>query len=1389
MAKHPIIALRANLISPMDHTDQTPQRRIMTIKALGVFALLLTLMLSAGNAVAVVDESFEAYTSGTSANVAAPSRFSPVDALPIGVIVNGVSTANVPTSKVLQQFTATGTAATRIAGADLVGDVEISLDFLVAGGTHNIWLRDSTLNIDAVLIRLIDAGSGAPGKFYLQVQGNTGSSPPVFEALVDQGDWVRGTITLHIDANPALSSFSVSFVNLTDDTAINPQTGNGVSGGMFAGNPVAKVNQAQAESTGGVLQIDNIAVQNNSINIASATYGAIPLASSQISNVNQQAEKVIDNNAGTAWASTTGTFPNWMELRWHQPFDLHAVIISESVSQACSSYRIDAYRVDTNTWETVVGPKANASPGQPISESLNTPGVLKVRFYALTPHNGAPRSGMHTIEVYGSAEWIEAVEAGLPPYQPDSGLFPAQHANALFSRTSFSANPTDPEPGQTVQVSVQLRKTTNDTRDYGFQFRIGRMGDGDGYGGVDYTAAVTEVKPAIPTSQWVTGQDYTITADIYLPEWAPHDNLPVVVTPLRAASGAPSFTPASSGRIVNVTDNIVGTVDVRRFATDPTPWPAVVPTTTVRVENDQANLYVNGKYVPPYIMTVPDYASYQAMGGQATPETHLWRVLVLKDVAADYNTPAGDAENAQYFAGINQEINNLLKIDPDAYIIVTFLMRPTIWSLNWPNETTVLSDGTRHSYSLSSPRWAAQVDYDYRALTAHLMTQPYAGHVIGVQYEVSKETQYWGWEVLTNTVNTPRADIVLGDFSPVHIAAFRQWLQEKYVTEAALKDAWNDPAVTFANAYPTPSVLRQMDPTLMFKDPAVTAMPMDYWQFHGEAMAKMAEVAAKAVKEASGGKYLTGMWGFYSTGTFTTGTRPGTLVHCGYTAYQKAMQSPYIDSLSMIQAYTHRLGGRPMLTESLPRSIIRHGKMPLIEFDVRTFFVPLEVASNTFSEQESIAAMYSYAWGAGLQGTALWWVGFPAGAVGSSRNSIPWFTTDSINQVIFKAKRWFDAIRATPSPSISEVAVFFNNADIWGIDPYDGYKALVSAQYQTAFFELMRVGAPVDYYELDDIYLPGMDQYKVYVFLNAHNLSTAQRDQIKSMVRQAGKTAVWVYGSGFSDGSANSVANIQDLTGMVTEVTLERRLPTVNFLPGHALTANIPVGYTMQPRRWEHDPNPYSIGPIFNVNDPSAEPLGTYAHNGKVAYATKMVGGGRSVYMAIPYMSSVVLRDICRQAGVFLYNEANVYLDADKHFVIVSNSDVPINTTIKLPYTSHIYDLWNDTVIGVSNSFTANIPAKESRMYFYGSSTELAAFQAAILEAGPEPPSLAGDLNGDGFVGIADLNIVLGRWNQTVPVGDKSQGDPSCDGYVGISDLNIVLGNWNAGTPPGAGSR
>ncbi len=76
--------------------------------------------------------------------------------------------------------------------------------------------------------------------------------------------------------------------------------------------------------------------------------------------------------------------------------------------------------------------------------------------------------------------------------------------------------------------------------------------------------------------------------------------------------------------------------------------------------------------------------------------------------------------------------------------------------------------------------------------------------------------------------------------------------------------------------------------------------------------------------------------------------------------------------------------------------------------------------------------------------------------------------------------------------------------------------------------------------------------------------------------------------------------------------------------------------------------------------------------------------------------------------------------------------------------------------------------------------------QLALLT--PLPTAIQGDLDGDGFVGINDLNIVLANWNQNVPPANPL-ADPSGDGFVGIDDLNEVLGNWNAGTPPGASSH
>jgi PEP-CTERM motif len=66
----------------------------------------------------------------------------------------------------------------------------------------------------------------------------------------------------------------------------------------------------------------------------------------------------------------------------------------------------------------------------------------------------------------------------------------------------------------------------------------------------------------------------------------------------------------------------------------------------------------------------------------------------------------------------------------------------------------------------------------------------------------------------------------------------------------------------------------------------------------------------------------------------------------------------------------------------------------------------------------------------------------------------------------------------------------------------------------------------------------------------------------------------------------------------------------------------------------------------------------------------------------------------------------------------------------------------------------------------------------------PPLPGGGADVDGDGWVGIADLNYVLSNWNQFAIPGGELTGDIIPDGFVGIEDLNVVLGNWNAGSSP-----
>jgi hypothetical protein len=133
-------------------------------------------------------------------------------------------------------------------------------------------------------------------------------------------------------------------------------------------------------------------------------------------------------------------------------------------------------------------------------------------------------------------------------------------------------------------------------------------------------------------------------------------------------------------------------------------------------------------------------------------------------------------------------------------------------------------------------------------------------------------------------------------------------------------------------------------------------------------------------------------------------------------------------------------------------------------------------------------------------------------------------------------------------------------------------------------------------------------------------------------------------------------------------------------------------------------------------------------------------------------------------------------LPGDDNITLWVNPDLSLTEAANTPASSLSLDLGLITTIRLGGG-TANATQAASHHTID---------EIRFDDASPFSTALAGDLDGDGFVGITDLNIVLGAWNQNVTPGNVLGGDPSGDGFVGIEDLNVVLGNWNAGTPPAA---
>jgi hypothetical protein len=152
----------------------------------------------------------------------------------------------------------------------------------------------------------------------------------------------------------------------------------------------------------------------------------------------------------------------------------------------------------------------------------------------------------------------------------------------------------------------------------------------------------------------------------------------------------------------------------------------------------------------------------------------------------------------------DSQIADILSRQSDAIFLlrVSFITNAE-FSQQYPDDVVIFNDGTTGPWSVPKPsfashKWERKAAEGLVNLAEALSTKGYKDKVIGMVLTGGEAGQWLWW-----TVGYDYEQKCI-DFSPVMLQRFVEYLQGKYVTESALRAAWNDSGVTFATvAIPT----------------------------------------------------------------------------------------------------------------------------------------------------------------------------------------------------------------------------------------------------------------------------------------------------------------------------------------------------------------------------------------------------------------------------------------------------------------------------------------------------------------------------------------------------------------------------------------------------------
>jgi hypothetical protein len=179
---------------------------------------------------------------------------------------------------------------------------------------------------------------------------------------------------------------------------------------------------------------------------------------------------------------------------------------------------------------------------------------------------------------------------------------------------------------------------------------------------------------------------------------------------------------------------------------------------------------------------------------------------------------------------------------------------------------------------------------------------------------------------------------------------------------------------------------------------------------------------------------------------------------------------------------------------------------------------------------------------------------------------------------------------------------------------------LIDQNTLTAF----KSGVVFDPVHIRDLERIDLSPYRAVVFGNCYLLDEQQIIFVRDSVAREGRTLVWFYAPGYTDGAHLDAGRISRVTGIRVSQADSSLSPEILLsLPGDTA-----ISYRT---------GTAAIAPLFTVVDPSVEVFGRFKDSGRPAVARKVFDNHTAWYVALPNTATEPLKYILRNSGAHVY--------------------------------------------------------------------------------------------------------------------------------------------------------